>query len=101
MKQRIEKVKQVAASPETKAALHSMKPKKNIWGFLGVVVFFIVPEVVAYVWGAEITHYATAMLALEPGVLHYYYDALIYTFKDGISWLNLSLGIALLIWLFF
>ena len=101
MKQRIERVKQAAASPKTKAALRSMKPAKNVWGFLGVAVFFFLPEAIAFFWGASITQYAQAMLALEPGMMHYYYDALIYTFKNGVSWLNLSVGIALLIWLFF
>lgn len=96
------KLHQIAKHPKTKQALQSMKPEKSIWGFLGIVVFFILPEIVAFIWGTEITAYA------KEGLLHtaslidkYYFDFLVMLFEDGGSWLNLGIGVALLVWFFF
>ncbi len=101
MKARIERVKKAATSPAAKAAVKSMKPEKSIWGFLGVALFFILPEIVAFIWGGAITEYAKNALSHDPGALEYYYDALVFLFEKGGSWVNLGVGIALLVWLFF
>lgn len=96
------KARQIAQSPVTKEALVSMKPEKSVWGFLGIIVFFILPEIIAFIWGGEITAYA------KEGLLHatslidkYYFDLLVMLFEDGVSWLNLGIGVALLVWFFF
>jgi len=78
-----------------------MKPDKTIWGFLGVTLFFILPEIVAFIWGTEITTYATEALVDASSIDKYYYDGLIMLFEDGGSWFNLFLGFVFLIWLFF
>ena len=96
------KVKNIAKNPKVKAAVHSMKPTKTLWGFLGVILFFIVPEIIAFVWGGEITHFATTALAhADTAASEAYYQALIFLFEDGGSWINLGIGMALLVWLFF
>jgi hypothetical protein len=77
-----------------------MKPDKTIWGFLGVVLFFILPEIIAFIWGVEITAYAKEALLVASSADKYYYDALIMLFEDGGAWFNLLLGFAFLIWLF-
>jgi len=87
--------------PALRRGVAQMKPKKTVWGFLGVVLFFIVPEIVAFVWGAEITAYAhEQMLLVPPEPLATWYEALIYLFEDGGSWVNLGIGFAFLGWLF-
>lgn len=97
-----QKIVQVAQDPKVKKALLSLKPEKNIAGILGVVVFFILPELLAYVWGVDITLYAKEKQALASSSLTgYSYDLLIMLFEDGISWFNLILGFVLLGWLFF
>ncbi len=103
MKQKLqEKAKQIAQNPVTQKAFTSMKPQKSIWGFLGVIFFFIVPEVIAFFYGADLTSFAKAqLLAPNSFEMHYYYKALEMMFEDGVSWLNLIIGFALLIWLFF
>ncbi len=103
MRQKLqEKAKQIAKNPATQQALTSMKPQKSIWGFLGVILFFILPEIVAFFYGADITAFAKAQLLLANSFeMHYYYKALEMMFEDGVSWLNLIIGFALLIWLFF
>ncbi|OQX73764.1 MAG: hypothetical protein B6D59_04520 [Campylobacteraceae bacterium 4484_4] len=102
MKRKIrEKAQRIAAHPATKEALRSLKPARNVWGILGVVLFFILPEIIAFVWGKEITAWA------EVGIDHavslpqeYWYKAVEMTFGEP-SWFNLLFGIGLLLWLFF
>jgi len=96
------KVRKIAGHPTTKKALIALKPEKSIWGFLGIVMFLIVPEIIAFMWGVEITAFAKAQALLSPSFLEeQYYDLLLVLFEDGGSWLNLGIGAALLIWFFF
>lgn len=96
------KLRQIAQSPKTKQALQSMKPEKSVWGFLGIVLFLIVPEIIAFVYGVEITAYAKNALTLSPAWYEkYYFDFLRMIFENGGSWFNLAIGGALLIWFFF
>jgi hypothetical protein len=96
------KIKQITQHPTTKKALIALKPEKSIWGFLGIVMFLIVPEIIAFIWGIEITAFAKAQLLLNPALFEkQYYDLLVALFEDGGSWFNLGIGAALLIWFFF
>lgn len=95
------KARQIAQSPKTKEAIIAMKPEKSVWGFLGIVVFIILPEIIAFIWGVEITAYAKeGLLHTTSTVDKYYFDLLVMLFEEGGSWINLGLGAALLIWLF-
>lgn len=95
------KARQIVQSPVTQKAVISMKPEKSVWGFFGIVLFFILPEVVAFIWGVEITAYAKEALRHTVSTIDkYYFDLLVMLFEDGGSWFNLVLGAALLIWLF-
>lgn len=97
-----EKAKAIASSPKTKKALLSMKPQRNFWGIGGVVLFLIVPEFIAYIWGEDITLYANRELLISQSTLDKkYYEVLIMLFEDGMSYINLLIGIVLFIWLFF
>lgn len=96
------KAEQIATNPATKKALLSMKPEKSIWGFVGVILFFIVPEIIAFMYGVEITHYAKEGLNIASNAVErQYYNLLIMLFEEGGSWVNLAFGFGLLIWLFF
>lgn len=103
MKHKIKtKIQQITQHPTTQKALVSLKPEKSIWGFLGIVMFLIVPEIVAFIWGPEITAFAKAQALLASSFFDkQYYDLLLMLFQDGGSWLNLAIGAALLIWFFF
>lgn len=103
MKQKLKtKARTIATHPATRRSLLAMKPDKTLWGFLGVTLFFIVPEIAAFVWGAEITSYAQAQLPhAGSSVEAYCYEGLIMLFEEGGSWINLAIGFALLVWLFF
>ncbi len=96
------KAEQIAKSPSTKKALMSMKPEKSIWGFIGVILFFIVPEIIAFIYGVEITLYAKEGLSIATSAVErQYYNLLVMLFEEGGSWVNLTFGFVLLIWLFF
>ena len=96
------KIRQIAQNPATKHALISMKPEKSVWGVLGIILFFILPEIIAFTWGAEITASAKEGLSHTPAFLEMsYFKTLVWTFEDGGSWLNLTVAAALLVWLFF
>lgn len=103
MKHKIKtKAQQIARHPTTQKALIALKPERSIWGFLGIVMFLIVPEIIAFIWGVPITAFANAQLLLSPALIEkQYYDLLLMLFENGGSWLNLAIGAALLIWLFF
>ena len=97
-----EKAKQIAKDPKVKQAFLSMKPERSILGILGVIVFFILPELIAYIWGNDITLYAQQSLDFSTSFFETkYYEALIMLFEEGMSWFNLLFGLAMLVWLFF
>ncbi|MHC3994359.1 hypothetical protein ACXWTF_05980 [Thiomicrolovo sp. ZZH C-3] len=88
-------------NPALRRSLAQMKPKKTVWGFLGVVLFFFVPEMIAFIWGADITAYAHAqMLDVPAEPLATWYELLVMLFEEGGSWVNLGIGFAFLLWLF-
>lgn len=103
MKQTLKnKAKSIAQHPATKKALNDMKPEKSLWGILGVLLFFIAPEIVAYFYAQEITTFANNALLEHPPLMEkYLYDLLVMLFNEGVSWLNFGIGVVLLVWLFF
>ncbi len=46
-----------------KEALKSLKPKRSIWGFLGVLLFFILPEIIAFFYAQDIVAFAQNALS--------------------------------------
>ncbi|MDD5405905.1 MAG: hypothetical protein PHE73_03055 [Sulfurovaceae bacterium] len=96
------KAQQLTQNQELKKVLMSMKPEKTLWGILGIILFFILPEVITFIWGNDITKYAKEGLVLTTSVFdEQYYNMLVMLFGEGISWLNIIIGFVLLIWLFF
>lgn len=102
MKHKIKsKAKQIAQNPAAQKALASLKPEKSVWGFLGIVFFLIAPEIVAFIWGEEITGYAKIhMVGASSFFERQYYEMLMMLFEEGGSWFNLAIAAALLVWFF-
>jgi len=101
MKKRIKSAaRRAAKNPALRKSAQSLKPSRSIWGVLGVLFFFILPEVISFIWSPEITEWAHAHTATEPTEIgRRTYWLLEMLFEDGVSWLNLGIGIALLGWL--
>ena len=97
----IEKLKQIATNPATKQAFISLKPQKNFWGIVSVVVLFILPEIIAFIWGSDIVSYVQLHLQDNPSFEEkVYYQGLEFLLGEG-SFINLILGFVFLIWIFF
>jgi hypothetical protein len=67
MKKRIRSAaSRVAKNPVLQKSAQSLKPNCSIWGVLGVLIFFILPEIVGFIWGGEIKDWAYAQTLSEP-----------------------------------
>jgi hypothetical protein len=102
-KNKIDNIKKRAKQNEVlKKSVESLKPNLSIWGFLGIVGFFILPEIIGFAWGVEIASWAHAQTLSEPSFLgRKLYWLLEILFEDGGSYVNLTVGILLLYWLFY
>ena len=102
MKEKIKAVKErLDHDPRFQKALKSQKPKKSVWGVLGIVLFFFVPELVTYIWQDELTHWAHLHSITEPlEMQRWLYVQLEDMFRSGVSWFNILFGSLLLLWLF-
>jgi ABC-type transport system involved in cytochrome c biogenesis permease subunit len=102
VKQKVDYIKETLAKDERfQQSLQSLKPQKTIWGFLGVVLFFFVPEIVGIFWGDEIVSYAHSMAITEPSaIIRWLYEMIENSYKDGISYLNITLGFLFLYWMY-
>ncbi len=93
--------KRVGKNPALQKSVQSLKPKRSILGIFGVVLFFIVPEIAGFIWGDEIRDWAHAGTLTKPTEMgRRLYWLLEKLFEDGGSWVNLSIGVLLLVWLF-
>lgn len=101
MKNKLESVaRKVATSQALKQSLSTLKPDLSIGGVLGVLFFFIIPEIVGFIWGVNIAAWAHAQVFTEPSAIgRSVYWMLEKIFKNGGSWINLTVGILLLGWL--
>jgi hypothetical protein len=102
MRAKIEQIQEVLAKDEKfQQSLQSIKPKKTIWGFLGVVLFFFVPEIVGIFWGDEIVSYTHSMAITAPSTIgRWLYEMIENSYKGGISCLNITLGFLFLYWMY-
>ncbi len=99
MKKRFDRLKN---DPRFQHELKKLKPKRNIWGFLGIVLFFFVPEILNDFYSKEINSWIYNFALDAPN--RWMSDSLIWLGKkafDGkVSFLNIALGVIFLIWLF-
>ncbi len=101
MKEFKNKAKIFKEHPATKEVIKSIKPTKSFWGIFSVILFFIIPEIVAFNWGEDIVIFCQQHINDNSSLTNeYFYKAIEMLFGEG-SWFNLVFGIGLLIWLFF
>jgi len=85
--------------PKLQKAVDSIKPKKGIWGILGIILFFFLPEAITYIWQNELVNWAHLHSITEPlAMQRWLYAELEDMFASGVSWLNLTIGSLLLLW---
>jgi len=99
MKRRLDNLKN---NPEFQEKLQNIKPKRNIWGVLGVVLFFFVPEYLNVMYHQEINAWIAEYAKNYP--IEEMREMIVTlsskAFDGKISFLNIGLGIAFLVWIF-
>jgi len=101
MKEKLKKIQtKIDNDPKLKEAVERIKPQKSIWGILGIILFFFVPELLTYIWQDELIAWAHLHSVSEPlEMQRWLYRALEEMFISGVSWLNITLGVLLLLWI--
>jgi len=85
--------------PRLQKAVASIKPKKTVWGILGIILFFFLPELITYLWQDELVSWSHEHSITEPFEMQrMVYGQLEEMFRSGVSWINLGLGSLLLLW---
>ena len=100
MKEKIKAIqKKIEQDPKFKQMSESVKPKKGIWGIVGIVFFFFLPEAITYIWQNELIDWAHLHSLTEPlEMQRWLYAELEEMFASGVSWFNLLIGSLLLLW---
>ena len=100
MKEKIKAIqKTIEEDPKFKQVSNSIKPKKGIWGIVGILLFFFFPEAITYIWQDELVDWAHLHSITEPlAMQRWIYRELEEMFVSGVSWLNLGFGSLLLLW---
>ncbi len=101
MRQRLRRaVRRAASNPVLRQSVRSIRPRADWLGAAGVVAFFILPEIVGFLWGRQIAQWAHShALQSANSVARADYWLLEKFFEDGGSWLNLTIGMLLLAWI--
>lgn len=90
----------IESDPKLQEAVEKIKPKKSIWGILGIITFFFLPELITYIWQDTLIDWAHVHSMTEAtSVLRMLYGELEEMFISGVSWVNISLGMLLLLWM--
>lgn len=100
MKEKLKKIQtHIDNDPKLKEAVSRIKPQKNFWGIAGVILFFFLPELITYIWQAELIDWAHLHSLTEPlEMQRWMYGQLEEMFASGVSWVNLTIGSLLLWW---
>jgi hypothetical protein len=87
--------------PKFQEAVDKLRPEWSFWGIMSVALFFFVPEIVTAIWQEPLIHWAHLHSITEPvTVMRKMYAMLEEMFRDGVSWINIGLGLLFLWWAF-
>jgi hypothetical protein len=103
MKDKITKIqKELQQNPKFQEQMQKLKPQKSIWGFLGVILFFFVPEILNDFYSKEINAWIENYAQNAPN--QDMANSLIWlshkAFDGEVSYLNIALGCLFLYWVF-
>ena len=67
MKERLKHAaRRTAENPVFLKSVESIKSKRSIWSVSGVILFFILSEIAAFIWGEKITAWAQEKTLTDP-----------------------------------
>jgi len=76
-----------------------LAPGKSWWAFIGILLFFFLPELVAFFWGDRITAYFSNLENNASDSLHKFLYRQLKGFGQN-SIFNISLGLIFIVWFF-
>lgn len=99
MKKKLQMIKE---DPNFQKSLQKIKPMKSLWGVLGVIVFFFLPEVLVVYWSEEMLAWINVFLQDKPqnqmtSLLRWLGEQV---FTGRVGFLNIGFGLVLLLWIF-
>lgn len=78
---------------------HKLQPGKSWWALVGIVIFFFLPEIAAFFYGNEITHYFEAKALSTNSYLKMKLFEELKSLGEN-SYFNIALGIIFTVWFF-
>ncbi len=98
-----EKIKEIQTrlehDPKFQEAVEKIRPEWSFWGIVSIGLFFFLPELITAIWQSELIDWAHLHAITEPvEVVRKMYAMLEEMFCDGVSWLNVGLGVLFLWW---
>jgi len=100
MREKIETIKtRLEHDPKFQDAVNKIRPEWSFWGIISIALFFFVPEIITAIWQEPLIHWAHLHAITEPvEVVRKMYSMLEEMFRDGVSWVNIGLGVLFLWW---
>jgi hypothetical protein len=77
---------------------NKLRPNTSYLALAGIIVFFFVPEIIAFFWGEEIKHFFLLKQEHSSGILKFLYSELKSLGENSIF--NIVLGFLFVIWFF-
>lgn len=77
-----------------------LKPSRSWWSLFGIVIFFIVPEFIASVWGEKISGYVKIMREKSTELYQEIWYKFLEMMFSEVSFLNLLVGFGLIYWFY-
>ena len=103
MRQKIEHIKErLEHDPKFQEAVNKIRPRWSFWGIFGIALFFFLPELITAIWQDQLIDWTHLHAITEPvEIVRKMYVMLEEMFRDGVSWVNVGLGVLFLWWAFF
>ena len=100
MRQKIEHIKErLEHDPKFQEAVKKIRPEWSFWGIMSIGLFFFLPELITAIWQPELVDWAHLHAITEPvDIVRKMYSMLEEMFRDGVSWVNIGLGVLFLWW---
>ncbi len=98
-----EKIKEIQTrlehDPKFQEAVEKIRPEWSFWGIMSIGLFFFLPELITAIWQPELVAWAHLHAITESvEIVRKMYAMLEEMFADGVSWINVGLGVLFLWW---
>ncbi len=86
-------------NPKFQEAVEKIRPEWSFWGIVSIGLFFFLPELITAIWQEPLIDWAHLHAITEPvEVVRKMYAMLEAMFRDGVSLVNVGIGVLFLWW---